>query len=183
MDSPPRIPATTSIVVMGVSGSGKSTTALELARRLQWEFVEGDDLHPPENVEKMRSGTPLDDEDRWPWLRRIAELIGEHEAAGTSFILTCSALKRSYRDLLCDGHPSVWFAHANTSEEVLTERLRERRGHYMPPSLLRSQLDTLEPLGADEPGVVVPGEGSVQETVGDMLVELCAERHIRLPTG
>jgi gluconokinase len=183
MDSPPSIPATTSIVVMGVSGSGKSTTALELARRLQWEFVEGDDLHPPENVEKMRRGIPLDDEDRWPWLRRIAELIGEHEAAGTSFILTCSALKRSYRDLLCDGHPSVWFAHANTSEEALTERLRERRGHYMPPSLLRSQLDTLEPLGDDEPGVVVPGEGSVEETVADMLVELCEERHIRLATG
>ncbi|MCZ2847230.1 gluconokinase [Modestobacter sp. VKM Ac-2978] len=181
METTDSIPATTSIVVMGVSGSGKSTVANELARRLQWEFIEGDDLHPPENVEKMRSGTPLDDEDRWPWLRRMAELIGEHEAAGTSFILTCSALKRSYRDLLCDGHPSVWFAHADTSEEVLTERLAARKGHYMPPTLLRSQLDTLQPLGDDEPGAVVPGEGSVEETVGQMLAELCDERQIPLP--
>ncbi|MGY2081668.1 gluconokinase [Modestobacter sp. SYSU DS0657] len=181
METTPSIPASTSIVVMGVSGSGKSTVATELARRLQWEFIEGDDLHPPENVEKMRSGTPLDDEDRWPWLRRIAELIGEHEAAGTSFILTCSALKRSYRDLIRDGHPSVWFAHANTSEEVLTERLAKRQGHYMPPSLLRSQLATLEPLGAAEPGAVVPGEGSVEETVADFLTELCDARKIQLP--
>jgi gluconokinase len=177
------IPATTSIVVMGVSGSGKSTVATELAGRLQWEFIEGDDLHPPENVAKMRSGIPLDDADRWPWLRRIAELIGEHEAAGTSFILTCSALKRSYRDLLCDGHPSVWFAHANTSEQVLTERLAKRQGHYMPPTLLRSQLDTLEPMADHEPGAVVPGEGSVAETVTDLLAELCEERQIQLPTA
>jgi gluconokinase len=176
MDSSPSIPATTTIVVMGVSGSGKTSTARELQRQLGWEYVEGDDLHPPENVEKMRSGTPLDDDDRWPWLRRIAALIGEHEAAGTSLVLTCSALKRSYRDLLCDGHPSVWFAHANTSEHTLVERLEQRRGHYMPPSLLRSQLDTLEPLDDDEPGAVVPGEGSVEETVSDLLSELRAER-------
>ncbi|WP_222193164.1 gluconokinase [Modestobacter italicus] len=182
METTSSIPATTSIVVMGVSGSGKSTVANELARRLQWEFIEGDDLHPPENVEKMRSGTPLDDEDRWPWLRRMAELIGEHEAAGTSFILTCSALKRSYRDLLCDGHPSVWFAHADTSEEVLSERLAQRKGHYMPPSLLRSQLDTLQPLSDDEPGAVVSGEGSVEQTVSDFLGELCDERKIQLPS-
>jgi gluconokinase len=91
-------------------------------------------------------------------------------------VLTCSALKRSYRDLLRDGHPSVWFAHANTSEQTLVERLEQRQGHYMPPSLLRSQLDTLEPLGDDEPGAVVPGEGSVEETVSDLLTELRAER-------
>jgi gluconokinase len=179
MDSPPSIPATTTIVVMGVSGSGKTSTAREIQRQLGWEYAEGDDLHPPENVEKMRSGHPLDDEDRWPWLRRIAELIGEHEATGRSLVLTCSALKRSYRDLLRDGHPSVWFAHANTSEQTLVERLEKRRGHYMPPSLLRSQLDTLEPLGDDEPGAVVPGEGSVEETVSDLLAVLRAER----PTG
>ncbi len=176
MHSAPSIPATTSIVVMGVSGSGKTSAALELQRQLGWEFIEGDDLHPEANVAKMASGTPLDDADRWPWLRRVAEVIGEHEAAGTSLIITCSALKRSYRDLLRDGHPSVWFAHANTSEQTLVERLEARRGHYMPPSLLRSQLDTLEPLGEDEPGAVVPGEGSVEETVGDLLAELRRER-------
>ena len=98
-------PGTTTIVVMGVSGSGKSTVADRLVDRLGWEFAEGDDFHPPENVAKMRAGHPLDDEDRWPWLRRLAAWIGEHEQAGRSVVVTCSALKRSYRDLLCDGHP------------------------------------------------------------------------------
>src|SRR5688500_8429764 len=104
-------PATTSIVVMGVSGSGKSTVAAGLVERLGWEFAEGDDFHPRENVEKMRSGLPLDDDDRRPWLRSLADWIGEREQAGTSVVVTCSALKRSYRDVLRDGHPSVWFAH------------------------------------------------------------------------
>ena len=181
MTSASSIPATTSIVVMGVSGSGKTSAAEELTRQLGWEYIEGDDLHPGANVAKMAAGHPLDDEDRWPWLRRIAEVIGEHEAAGTSLVLTCSALKRTYRDLLRDGHPSVWFAHVDVPREVLAARLSKRQGHYMPPSLLRSQLDTLEPLGEDEPGAVVPGEGSVEETVGDLLAELCDEREIQLP--
>jgi gluconokinase len=94
MDSSPSIPATTSIVVMGVSGSGKTSVAGELTRQLGWDYIEGDDLHPEANVAKMAAGTPLDDDDRWPWLRKIAEVVGEHEAAGTSIIVTCSALKR-----------------------------------------------------------------------------------------
>jgi gluconokinase len=176
MDPAPSIPATTSIVVMGVSGSGKTSIAVEIARRLGWAYIEGDDLHPEANVAKMRAGTPLDDDDRWPWLRRVAAVIGEHEQAGTSFLLTCSALKRSYRDLLRDGHPSVWFAHVDPSEQVLTDRLAKRTGHYMPPSLLTSQLATLEPLSPDEPGAAVPGEGSVDQTASDLLAALRAER-------
>jgi gluconokinase len=176
MEIAPSIPATTSIVVMGVSGSGKTSAAQEITRQLGWEYIEGDDLHPEANVAKMASGQPLDDEDRWPWLRRIAEVIGEHEAAGTSVVLTCSALKRSYRDLLCEGHPSVWFAHVDVPRDVLAERLARRQGHYMPPSLLDSQLATLEPLGADEPGDVIAGDGPLDQTVAELLSDLKRER-------
>jgi gluconokinase len=176
MDSSPSIPATTSIVVMGVSGSGKTSAAQELTRQLGWEYIEGDDLHPQANVAKMASGIPLDDEDRWPWLQRIAEVIGEREAAGTSVIVTCSALKRSYRDLLREGHPSVWFAHVQVSPKVLADRLAHRTGHYMPPSLLDSQLATLEPLGDGEPGDVIAGDGPLPQTVADLLAELKEER-------
>jgi gluconokinase len=172
MDSSPSIPATTSIVVMGVSGSGKTSVAVELTRQLGWDYIEGDDLHPEANVAKMAGGIPLDDGDRWPWLQRIAEVIGEHEAAGSSVVITCSALKRSYRDLLREGHPSVWFAHVQASPEVLAERLANRQGHYMPPSLLDSQLATLEPLGDDEPGDVIAGDGPLDQTVTALLADL-----------
>ena len=178
MDSAPSIPATTSIVVMGVSGSGKTSAARELTRQLGWEYIEGDDLHPEANVAKMAAGQPLDDEDRWPWLRRIAEVIGEREAAGTSLVLTCSALKRSYRDLLRDGHPSVWFAHMQVSQQVLADRLAQRQGHYMPPSLLDSQLATLEPLAEDEPGDVIAGDGPLTESVTELLSDLTRERQL-----
>jgi gluconokinase len=179
MDSSPSIPATTSIVVMGVSGSGKTSAAEELTRQLGWEYIEGDDLHPEANVAKMAGGIPLDDEDRWPWLQRIADVIGEHEAAGTSLIITCSALKRSYRDLLREGHPSVWFAHVQASPKVLAGRLANRQGHYMPPSLLDSQLATLEPLGDGEPGDVIAGDGPLEQTVAALLTELKRERGLQ----
>jgi len=169
-------PTTVSVVVMGVSGTGKSTVGVGIAEALGCDFVEGDDLHPPANVAKMRSGTPLDDEDRWPWLRAVAARVGEHEAAGTDLVITCSALKRSYRDLLTEGHPSVWFAHIDTPHEVLVERLRQRRGHYMPGSLLDSQLATLEPLADDEPGHAYSGQGSADQTVQALVAELRAER-------
>jgi gluconokinase len=168
--------APTTIVVMGVSGSGKSTVAVGLVDRLGWEFAEGDDFHPRENVEKMRSGRPLDDDDRWPWLRTLAAWIGEHERAGKSVVVTCSALKRSYRDLLCDGHPSVWFAHVTTDADLLRERVEGRTGHYMPSSLLESQLATLQPLQDDEPGASIPGEGSPDDVVDALLAALRAER-------
>jgi gluconokinase len=175
-------PRTTTIVVMGVSGAGKSTVAAELVSRLGWDFAEGDEFHPPENVEKMRAGTPLDDDDRWPWLRRLAAWIGEHEAAGDSAVATCSALKRSYRDLLRDGHPSVWFAHVSADPELIHGRVEHRRGHYMPPSLLGSQLSTLEPLQPDEPGAVISGVDPPAEVADHVLAALSEERGLILPT-
>ena len=171
---------TTSIVVMGVSGSGKSTVAATLVDRLGWEFAEGDDFHPPANVEKMRAGHPLDDEDRWPWLRSLAAWIGEHERAGRSVVVTCSALKRSYRDLLRDGHPSVWFAHVTATPELIRERVEHRTGHYMPSSLLDSQLATLEPLGDDEPGARISGAGPPTSVTTELLAALEAERDLHV---
>jgi gluconokinase len=175
-------PSTTTIVVMGVSGSGKSTVAATLVDRLGWEFAEGDDFHPPENVEKMRTGQPLDDDDRWPWLRRLAAWIGDHERAGRNVVVTCSALKRTYRDLLCDGHPSVWFAHVTADPELIRERIEHRTGHYMPASLLDSQLATLEPLDDDEPGARVSGAGSPPSVVDELLAALDVERGLHLST-
>ena len=172
----------TSIVVMGVSGSGKTTVAVELARRLGWQFAEGDDLHPAANVAKMTAGTPLTDEDRWPWLRAVAGWIDEQEQAGHPGVITCSALKRSYRELLREENPSVWFAHVHVPAEVLRARLSARTGHFMPPSLLDSQLAALQPLEADEPGRQVAGDGSVEETVTSLLDALAAERGVH-PAG
>jgi gluconokinase len=174
-------PQATSVVVMGVSGSGKSTIAAGLVQRLGWEFAEGDDFHPPENVEKMRAGIGLTDEDRWPWLRRLAEWIGEHERAGTSCIITCSALKRTYRDLLCDGHPSTWYVHVFADPDLIKDRMEHRSGHYMPVSLLDSQLATLEPLGDDEPGVRISGAGSPETVLEQVLSALSKERGVRIP--
>ena len=173
-------PGTTTIVVMGVSGSGKSTVAATLVDRLGWEFAEGDDFHPAANVEKMRAGMALDDDDRWPWLRSLAAWIGEHEKAGRDVVVTCSALKRSYRDLLCDGHPSVWFAHVTADAELVRERIEHRTGHYMPASLLDSQLATLEPLADDEPGARVSGAGSPPSVVTELLAALDGERGLHL---
>jgi gluconokinase len=173
---------TTTIVVMGVSGAGKSTVAATLVTRLGWDFAEGDDFHPLANVEKMRAGIPLDDEDRWPWLRRLAQWIGEHEAAGTNAVVTCSALKRAYRDVLCNGHPSVWFAHVSTDPELIRGRVEHRHGHYMPPSLVGSQLAILEPLQPDEPGAVISGIDPPAEVADHLLAALSRERDLSLPT-
>jgi gluconokinase len=169
---------TTTIVVMGVSGSGKSTVAEGLASRLGWEFAEGDDFHPAANVAKMRSSRPLDDEDRGPWLRRLASWIGEREQAGRSVVVTCSALKRSYRDLLRDGHPSVWFAHVTADPALLRQRLEHRSGHYMPAALLDSQLAVLEPLQDDEPGTAVSGAGAPEMVVEELLAALGRDRGV-----
>ena len=169
-------PSTTTVVVMGVSGSGKSTTAAELVRRLGWDFAEGDDFHPRANVEKMHAGIPLTDDDRWPWLRALAEWIGEHEQAGRSAVVTCSALRRVYRDLLREGHPSVWFAHVAEDPALIRERIEHRTGHYMPASLLDSQLATLEPLQPDEPGAAVSGSGPPDEVADELLTDLAAAR-------
>jgi gluconokinase len=171
---------TTTVVVMGVSGSGKSTVAAGLVDRLGCAFAEGDDFHPPANVAKMRAGMPLDDDDRWPWLRTLAAWIGEHEQAGRNAVVTCSALKRSYRDLLRDGHPSVWFAHVTVDPDLLRQRVQKRSGHYMPPSLLDSQLATLEPLQDDEPGASISGAGTPDAVVEKLLTTLSTERCLRI---
>ncbi len=169
----------TTVIVMGVSASGKTTVAEELAGRLGWEFAEGDDFHPEANVAKMRAGQPLDDEDRWPWLRELGSFIGEREIDGRNLVMTCSALKRSYRDVLRDGRETVWFVHVDVAREELERRLRERRGHYMPPSLLDSQLAALQPLGDDEPGTTVPGDGAIDAVIEHVIAALRAERGLR----
>ncbi|MDX6199610.1 MAG: gluconokinase [Actinomycetota bacterium] len=163
---------TTTLVVMGVSGSGKTTVATRLAQRLRWVFAEGDDFHPAANVDKMRNGIPLTDQDRWPWLASLADWIGGREAAGQNAVLTCSALKRAYRDVLTDGHPSVRFVHVTATAETIRRRLEQRRGHYMPASLLDSQLATLEPLNPDEPAMTVAGDAEPHEVVDAVLARL-----------
>jgi gluconokinase len=160
------------VVVMGVSGSGKTTLARGISDRMGWEFQEGDDLHPRANVEKMAAGTPLTDEDRWPWLEAIGRWIDEHADRGDSAVVTCSALRRVYRDLLSDGRPGVRFLHVTADPELIRRRVEERRGHYMPPSLLPSQLKTLEPLAPDEPGVTVSAEGEPSEVLANALRRL-----------
>ena len=143
------------VVVMGVAGCGKTTIGERLAAALGWPFDEGDRYHLPASVAKMSAGIPLEDADRWPWLAELAALMGEHEAAGRSSVLACSALKRAYRDLLRTGAPRVRFLHLHGSREVLQARLDARKGHFFPPDLLASQFAALEPLEPDEDGVVV----------------------------
>ena len=136
------------IVVMGVSGCGKSTVAQALAARLGLPFVEGDGLHPPANVAAMAAGSPLNDEDRRGWLQAVARVLAQAETTGV--VVTCSALKRSYRDQLRASAPALRLVHLTGPQSLLAERLQSRAGHYMPASLLQSQIDTLELPGADE---------------------------------
>lgn len=152
------------VVVMGVSGAGKSTVAQALAQRLGRPFIEGDALHPPANVAKMARGEPLDDEDRRPFLEAIAERL----AAAPGAIAACSALKRQYRDLLRARAGELTFVHLQASHTELMHRLTARPGHFMPASLLTSQLATLEPLQADERGLVLPSTASLDELVAQL---------------
>ncbi len=148
----PSGPSPLHIVVMGVSGSGKSTIGRAIADRLGWDFAEGDDFHPQANVDKMASGRPLVDEDRWPWLQELAQWTSEHDEAGRSTVLTCSALRSVYRDILRRGG-NTFFVHLTGDKNLLMERMQGRE-HFMPPSMLESQLDTLEQLGEYEDGMV-----------------------------
>ncbi|MCQ8239951.1 gluconokinase [Rhizosaccharibacter radicis] len=159
---------------MGVSGSGKSTVALQLHERLGWPFQEGDDLHPPENVAKMSASIPLTDEDRKPWLARCARWVRQHQEADGGGILTCSALKRAYRNQLVDHMPGVFFLYLKVPEAVLRARMAHRKGHYMPAGLLPSQLQTLEEPADDEPVIRVQVADTADATVEAALSALRA---------
>ncbi len=164
--------ALTHIVVMGVSGCGKSTTSEALAARLGWPMLEGDSFHPQANVDKMHAGIPLDDTDRAPWLQALADQIAQHEAEGKSSIISCSSLKRAYRDILRSGAASVRFVHVHGSRALLMQRLEARKGHFFPAKLLDSQLATLEMLGADEDGIVIDMGLSIPEQTKAALAAL-----------
>ncbi len=157
---------------MGVSATGKSTVARTLADELDWTFVEGDDLHPAGNVARMESGLPLTDEDRAPWLDAINRVARQHAAAGRSSVITCSALRRAYRERLHDGVDAMFFLHLHASYDVLEPRMQQRQKHFMPTGLLRSQLETLEPLEDDEDGVVVDVSPGAAEVAQDALAAL-----------
>lgn len=152
-------------VVMGVSGSGKSTIAVLLAERLGWVFADADSFHPPANIEKMRAGIPLTDADRRPWLRSLADWMGDQADQGASTVLACSALRRNYRDLL-SGRTEVGFIHLHGPAELIESRMKAR-DHFMPPSLLTSQFHTLEELQEGELGVVLDLAKSPQELVDE----------------
>lgn len=160
------------IIVMGVSGSGKTTVARGIATAMGWDFAEGDDFHSEANIAKMASGHPLTDEDRWPWLRAIGSWIDGHDRSGTSAVITCSALKQVYRDILREGRPTVRFAHVTADPELIEDRMEHRQGHFMPASLLPSQLATLEKLQTDEPGLALSAAGSPQDVLHSALSAL-----------
>jgi gluconokinase len=154
---------------MGVSGSGKTTVGRVLAERLHWRFQEGDALHPPENVAKMRSGHPLNDNDRAPWLAAIAARIDEWLRLDENGVITCSALKRQYRDTIIGDRAGVSLVYLEGSRALLAERLAARTDHFMPPNLLDSQLQTLEPPTPDEHPIIVSVESPV-EIIVDRIV-------------
>ncbi|QHC58378.1 gluconokinase [Rathayibacter sp. VKM Ac-2760] len=158
------------LVVMGVSGSGKSTVATLLAARLGWAFLEGDELHPPVNVAKMAEGVPLTDEDRAPWLAEIARRVDALAGAGDPVVVTCSALRRRYRDVL--RRDDLVFVHLAGSQELIAERLGARTGHFMPATLLDSQFEALEPLGADERHVTVDLGGAPEDEIAQIVETL-----------
>ena len=160
------------LIVMGVSGSGKSTIAERLAERLSWVFEDGDRFHPASNVAKMRNGQPLTDEDRWPWLQAIADEIDAVCQAGGHLVIACSALKRTYRNRLVHGRNDVRIVFLSGTQPLIAGRLARRKGHFMPPGLLDSQFKTLEPPKADENPITVLVEASVDAIVDDIICQL-----------
>ncbi|MFI7321369.1 gluconokinase [Streptomyces venezuelae] len=158
------------VVVMGVAGTGKTTIGPLLADRLGVPYAEGDDFHPPENIRKMSSGTPLTDDDRWPWLDAIGSWA--HGRAGLGGVVSSSALKRSYRDRLRAAAPGVVFVHLTGDRALIEDRMSHRQGHFMPTALLDSQFATLQPLGADEAGVDVDVSGDPEEIADRAVVAL-----------
>jgi carbohydrate kinase (thermoresistant glucokinase family) len=150
---------------MGVSGCGKTTIAERLAAAEGWAILEGDSFHPPANVAKMASGTPLTDADRWPWLRAIAAAIDGYRSRGENAVVACSALRRIYRDILIGDRPDVRLVYLKGSPSLIAERLRARHGHFMPPALLDSQFATLEEPGQDEHPITVEIGGTPDDIV------------------
>ena len=165
-----RIPL--ALVVMGPSGTGKATTAQLLSARLGWPFAEGDGFHPRANIEKMSLGVPLTDADRAPWLTGIRDWISQQAEAGKSVVVTCSALKRSYRDTLREASAEVRFLELLADQKVVAARMKGRSGHFMPPSLLASQFSVLEALQPDEAGVRVATDGPPDVVVTQALAAL-----------
>ncbi|MFC0283749.1 gluconokinase [Camelimonas abortus] len=167
-------PAPAAVVVMGVSGAGKTTIGRLLAERLgpPWRFVDGDDLHPPRNVARMRAGQPLDDADRAPWLDRVRAVIAGARAGGAPVVIACSALKRAYRDRIGAGAPDVRLVWLHGDPQLIRSRLEARRGHFMTAAMLDSQLATLEPPGKDEAAVAVDVAGPPGQAVAAALARL-----------
>ena len=160
------------LVLMGVSGCGKTTAALNLHNALGWPVAEADDFHPKVNIDKMSRGVALTDEDRWPWLKSMRYWMSERATEDVKTIVTCSALKRSYRDLLSGARGRVFFIHLLAQPDELQERMAHREGHFMPSSLLPSQFATLEPLSDDEDGVTVVSRATPEETFEAILAAL-----------
>jgi gluconokinase len=170
------------IVVMGVTGCGKTTVGEALAQALGWRFVDGDDHHPAPNVEKMRAGIPLHDGDREPWLDRLNEVIRDEHAQGRCVVLACSALRQRYRDRLARALPSVLFVHLAGSEALIGERLAARSHRYMPPTLLRSQFEALEaPTDAMALDVAAPVESLVAQIVARVRAPAADAGQVRTP--
>ncbi len=175
-----------SMIIMGVQGSGKSTIGAALAQRLNIDFIDGDDLHPPANKEKMRSGTPLTDEDRVPWLKTIGDTIAQGTAKGRVTIVACSALKRWYRELLRSSDPSLVFVHLVGGKGLLADRLAHRDHEYMPSTLLDSQMETLEPLAEWEHGIAISVEqtpAAIVDEVTRILTARAAGRAVQPDAG
>ena len=160
------------LVLMGVAGCGKTTAATNLHNALGWPVAEADDFHPEANIAKMSRGAPLTDADRRPWLESLRAWMSEQADRGTRTIVTCSALKRSYRDLLVGAHGRVFFIHLVADEEALRERMEHREGHFMPSALLPSQFANLEPLADDEDGVTVTSRPTPEQTLEAILAAL-----------
>jgi gluconokinase len=162
------------VVVMGPAGAGKSSVAGRLAQRLAWPFVEGDTFHPPSNIEKMRSGHPLDDDDRRDWLAALAQQIARWREAGVSGVLTCSALKRAYRDRLRSADPELVIVYLEADEALLRHRVSGRSGHYMPPQLVASQLAALEPPGPEEGPIVLDARAPLERLIDSAAAAIAA---------
>ena len=168
------------LIVMGVSGSGKSTIADQLAQRIDWSFEDGDRFHPASNVAKMKAGHPLTDEDRWPWLQAIADEIDRVCSKGRHAVIACSALKRAYREVLVHGRNDVRIVYLEGSQQLIAERLALRKGHFMPSGLLTSQFATLEPPQPGENPLTVSIDAPVETIVDDIVRQL---RHSAVERG